>query len=118
MNNGMEIPPGGKQPRNEVNHSPPSRAQFKNGGAIRPLLYMFIGILLNCLNTRTILPTSIIIVLLYYIKGSRDKAVGKEIGYGLGYQGVGVRVPVGERIFTSPCLPDRLWGPLDFLSNG
>jgi hypothetical protein len=27
-------------------------------------------------------------------------------------RGVGVRVPVGARIFISTCLPDRLWGPL------
>jgi hypothetical protein len=32
--------------------------------------------------------------------------------------GVGVRVSVGSRIFTSPCRPDRLWGPPTFLSNG
>jgi hypothetical protein len=29
-----------------------------------------------------------------------------------------VRVPVGSRIFTSPCRPDRLWGPPNLLSNG
>jgi hypothetical protein len=34
------------------------------------------------------------------------------------YRGVGVRVPVGSRIFTSPCLPDRLWSPPNLLSNG
>jgi hypothetical protein len=33
-------------------------------------------------------------------------------------QGVGVRVPVGARIFTSPCRPDRLWVPPNLLSNG
>jgi hypothetical protein len=32
-------------------------------------------------------------------------------------QGVGVRVPVGARIFTS-CRTDGLWGPLSLLSNG
>jgi hypothetical protein len=31
---------------------------------------------------------------------------------------VGVRVPVGLRIFSSPCRPDRLWGPPNLLSNG
>jgi hypothetical protein len=28
-----------------------------------------------------------------------------------------VRVPVGARIFTSACHPDRLWGPPSLLSN-
>jgi hypothetical protein len=39
---------------------------------------------------------------------SRDSAVGVATGYGLDDRGVGVRVPVGERIFTSPRRPDRL----------
>jgi hypothetical protein len=47
---------------------------------------------------------------------NRDSAVGIATGYGLDDQGVGVRIPVGARIFTSPCLPDRLWGPPN-LSN-
>jgi hypothetical protein len=33
-------------------------------------------------------------------------------------QGVGVRVPVGPKIFTLPCRPDRLWGPPTLLSDG
>jgi hypothetical protein len=49
---------------------------------------------------------------------SRDSSVGIATGYGLDDQGLGVRVPVGARIFTSPCRPDRLWGPPSFLSNG
>jgi hypothetical protein len=44
-------------------------------------------------------------------------AVGIATGYGLDEQGVGVRVPEGERIFISPCRSDRLWGPPS-LSNG
>jgi hypothetical protein len=32
-------------------------------------------------------------------------------GYEVEDRGVGVRVPVGSRIFTSPRHPDRLWGP-------
>jgi hypothetical protein len=39
-------------------------------------------------------------------------------GYGLADGGVGVRVPVGSRIFSSPHRPDRLWGPPDLLFNG
>jgi hypothetical protein len=36
-----------------------------------------------------------------------DSAVGIVTGYGLDDRGVGVRVPVGARIFTSPYCPDR-----------
>jgi hypothetical protein len=43
-------------------------------------------------------------------KRSRNSAVGIETGYGVDDQGVGVRVPVGSRIFSSPRRPDRLWG--------
>jgi hypothetical protein len=47
-----------------------------------------------------------------------NTAVGIATGNGLDDQGVGVRVPAGSRIFTSPCHPDRLWGPPNFLSSG
>jgi hypothetical protein len=57
--------------------------------------------------------------LLYYERiRSRDSAVGIATGYGLDNRGVGVRVTVGSRIFSSPCRPDRLWGPPNLLSNG
>jgi hypothetical protein len=49
---------------------------------------------------------------------SRDSAVSIATGYGLDDRGVGARVLVGSRIFTSPCHPDRLWGPPNLLSNG
>jgi hypothetical protein len=39
---------------------------------------------------------------------SRDSAVGIAASYGLDDRGVGVRVPVGSRIFSSPNRPDRL----------
>jgi hypothetical protein len=42
-----------------------------------------------------------------YGEKSQDSAVGIATGYGLDDQGVGVRVPVGARIFTSPRRPDR-----------
>jgi hypothetical protein len=48
----------------------------------------------------------------------RDSVVGIATGYVLDDQGIGVRVPVGLRIFSSPRRPDRLWGPLNLLSNG
>jgi hypothetical protein len=41
---------------------------------------------------------------------SWDSVVGVATGYGLDDRGVGVRVPVGSRIFSSPRRPDRLWG--------
>jgi hypothetical protein len=40
--------------------------------------------------------------------GSRDSAVGIATSYGLDDRGVGVRVPVGSRIFSSPDRPDQL----------
>jgi hypothetical protein len=51
-------------------------------------------------------------------KKSQDSVVGIAIGYGLDDQGVGVQVPVGSRIFSSPHHPDRLWGPPSLLCNG
>jgi hypothetical protein len=39
-------------------------------------------------------------------------------GYGLDDQGVGFHVPMLSRIFSSPCCPDRLWGPPSHLSSG
>jgi hypothetical protein len=49
---------------------------------------------------------------------SRNSAVDIATGYGLDDQWVRIRVPVGARIFTSPCRPYRLWGPPSLLSNG
>jgi hypothetical protein len=43
------------------------------------------------------------------IKASRDSAVGIATGYGLDDRGVGVRVPLGSRIFSSPRRPDPLY---------
>jgi hypothetical protein len=49
---------------------------------------------------------------------SRNSAVGIETGYELDDRGVGVRVPVRARIFSSPRGPDRIWSPPNLLSNG
>jgi hypothetical protein len=49
---------------------------------------------------------------------SRDSAVGIATGYGLDDGRIGVRVPVGSRIFSFLRIPDRLWGPPNLLSNG
>jgi hypothetical protein len=43
---------------------------------------------------------------------SRDSVVGIATSYGQDD-----RVPVWSRIFSSPCRPDRLWGPPNLLSN-
>jgi hypothetical protein len=51
------------------------------------------------------------------LRKSRDSSVGIATSYGLDDRGVEVRVPVGSRIFSSPSSPDRLWGPLNLLSN-
>jgi hypothetical protein len=50
-------------------------------------------------------------------KGKRQDR-GMTTGYGLDDQEVGVRVPVGAGIFTSPCRPERLCGSANLLSNG
>jgi hypothetical protein len=52
------------------------------------------------------------------LHSNRDSSVGIATGYKLGDGGVGVRVPVGSRIFSSPRRPDRLLGPPSLLSNG
>jgi hypothetical protein len=49
---------------------------------------------------------------------SRGSVVGIATDYGLDAQGVGVRVPIGSRIFCSPRCPDRFWGPPNLLFNG
>jgi hypothetical protein len=49
---------------------------------------------------------------------SRDSAVGIATGYELDDWVIGVRVPVGSRIFSSPRCPDRLRGPHSLLFNG
>jgi hypothetical protein len=53
----------------------------------------------------------------YSSKESRDNVVGIATGYRLDDRRVGVRVPVGSRIFSSACHPDQLWGPPTLLSN-
>jgi hypothetical protein len=49
---------------------------------------------------------------------NRDSAVGIATGYGFDDGCVGVQVPVGSRIFSSPRRLDRLWGPPSLLLNG
>jgi hypothetical protein len=49
---------------------------------------------------------------LYLLGGGNASA-----GYGLDDRGVGVLISVGSRIFTSPYLPDRFWGPSSDISG-
>jgi hypothetical protein len=44
----------------------------------------------------------------FEIRVSRDSVVGITTSYGLDDRGVGVRIPVGSRIFTSSNRPDCL----------
>jgi hypothetical protein len=53
----------------------------------------------------------------FYLR-SRDSVVGIATGYGLDDQGLGVGVPVRSKNFSSPRFPNRLWGPLNLLSDG
>jgi hypothetical protein len=48
---------------------------------------------------------------------SKDSVVGIATGYRLDDRGVGVRVPVVSRIFSSQRCADRLRGPPNLLSN-
>jgi hypothetical protein len=48
---------------------------------------------------------------------SRSSIVGIVSVYRLDDLRVGVRVPVGSRIFTFPYHPDRLWNPPNLPSN-
>jgi hypothetical protein len=49
---------------------------------------------------------------------SQDSVFGIVTGYGLDDREFGVRVPVGSRIFTSPCRLDRPWGPPNLVFSG
>jgi hypothetical protein len=53
----------------------------------------------------------------YSIFMGRGSSVGLANGYGLDNRGVGVRVPVEPRIFTSPHRPDQLWRPSSLQSK-
>jgi hypothetical protein len=69
----------------------------------------------QCICALRIIPANKISIA---VSVSRDSAVGTAPGYRLDDRGVGVRVPVGIRIFSSSRRPDRLWGPPSLLPNG
>jgi hypothetical protein len=53
-----------------------------------------------------------------FISYSQDSVVGIATGNRVDGREVGVRVPVGSRIFSSPQRPDRLWDRPSLLSHG
>jgi hypothetical protein len=53
-----------------------------------------------------------------YFRLFRDSAFGIATGYGLDGRVVGVRVPVGARLYSFPRRRDRFWGPPSLLLNG
>jgi hypothetical protein len=55
--------------------------------------------------------------LLVYFLMSCGRVVGIATDYGLDDREVGVRIPVGSTIITSPYRPDQLWGPPNLLSS-
>jgi hypothetical protein len=57
-------------------------------------------------------------VITVIIYEGRDSTVNIVTGYRLDDRGVGVRVPVGSRILSSPRHPDWVWGPPSLLSSG
>jgi hypothetical protein len=59
------------------------------------------------------------ILISYHISfRSRESVVRTANGYGLDDQGVGVGIPAGSRISSSPSRLDQLWGPPNLLPNG
>jgi hypothetical protein len=59
-----------------------------------------------------------IFFLILLLTRSRGSSVGVETSYGLDNRGVGVESRWGQEFFSFPNRPDRLWGPLNLLSNG
>jgi hypothetical protein len=57
MGTGGALSPGKKRQGREVNYSPPSTVEDKNGGAIPPLPHIYLhGVVLNSLSKETIFP--------------------------------------------------------------
>jgi hypothetical protein len=103
-------------------HVPPKRRLTYNGlhGVISQKMELFITIVVEfyCKKIGAIFINYSICYTYMCFIGSRDSAVGMATGYGLDDRGVGVRVPVGSRIFSSLYRPDRFWCPPSLLCNG
>jgi hypothetical protein len=110
-----------------VNHEIGSLAWYAPNSC-RPSIYVSFSAVIICVETSYVLQLSCDKVLkskilthsstFSGIVTSRGSLVGIATHYGLNDRGVGVQVPVGSRIFSSPRRPDRLWGPPNLLSNG
>jgi hypothetical protein len=83
-------------------------------GMVNPIIYLY---RLRKFYTEH-RPLSEAYLLYTYDISAPSSAFGIATGYGLDNRGVRVRVPVRSRILSSPCRPDRLWGPSSYLSNG
>jgi hypothetical protein len=59
-----------------------------------------------------------VISTILYRNVSRDSVVCIATGYGLDDRGLGLRVPLGSRLFCPSRRPDWLWSPPNLLSNG
>jgi hypothetical protein len=73
-------------------------------------MFKLTNIILHNLNDFCIFNTILVHSIIYR---SRDSAVSIATSYGLDDRGVGVRIPVGSKIISSP-----LWGPPNILFNG
>jgi hypothetical protein len=107
--------------REEVSFMFPERALASRGvtTAIDSILSVHFLVLSVILAVKlAVIPAELKIATDIHQYQSRDGSVGIATGYGLDDQGVGIPVPVGVRVFTSPCRRDRLWGPPTLLSNG
>jgi hypothetical protein len=82
-------------------------------------MYMFSGLSVTVPSVSCSTKLILNIFNLSFSKALQSKAWPRiATAYGLDDWGVGVQVPVGSRIFSSPHCPDRLWGPPNLLSNG
>jgi hypothetical protein len=93
----------------------PGSSKYKAG----ELVVSFECLYTSTANAKPTIPIKWSFVFMFNLRsrGSRDSSVGIATGYGLDDRGVGVGVPVGSRIFSSPHRPDRLTGPPNLLSN-
>jgi hypothetical protein len=78
----------------------------------------FLNVSNVCLNSRRWFVLCLVYISYLVLVRSRDSAVGIATGNWLDDRGVGVRVPVGSKIFTFRSRPGWLWGSPILLFNG
>jgi hypothetical protein len=79
-----------------------------NNGKHMPLNILKISTIIKCPHWAHLLISSWFFTGLFSVGRSRDSSVGIATSYGLDDRGVGVKVPVGSKIFSSPNRPDQL----------